>query len=1006
MADNEVKLVLTAEDNISSAIKKVTEALGETGLGQAVTAVSTSFTALKGVAELVGEAIHKVNEFVMEGVNDASNAENVNKRLAMSMSLVGQYSDKAMVSVNEWAGALETATGTSDESLRSLVALGLQRGLSIEQSKKATQAAMDLAAATGQDLDTAFQQMTMTMSGSAGRLAKMVPELRNLTKEELENGGAIDLISKKYAGFADNAANSYSGSIAKFHSQIGNVKEELGRLIAQNPVVIASFNAMAETLGKVTEAAAEMSTWLLTNSDDIADFAKAMGIASLVVGAYVVYLNAATIAATLATAASIGFAGVMAIITSPITLTIAAIAALGTGLYFLMKNIDLVVGALKFGLGKALEWILIPLQMYVSALGTVVGIFNADWGKALDAASEKIKAFSKDLQKSGQAQMDAAIAAKEHGKAVDTNALMVARSTAGLTNQITAQAQALTALRAGFAKALDAGKTAFDALKDLSPRMSLEMFQQDAKTWTKSIAELKKQSEGLKVRLQTEVQTDDVKKELEKVTQQIRFSAEAEKALKIKYAIESRTAVTKEEQIRLDQVKNSEISVANEVMQMRLSNAKGIRDQLIAIDEQRILKLRGLESLDAQAGVTAKTQAILNVNKIELDAYKASLDAQKQMAISVESQKQLELASLKASLMSGSTAGGGAAKQDVEVIQAQQKQAQLQVLRDQNKITESAYQGELTQIQIDAINSRTAMEVQLNEQRAAVLGTSPEALALRLQNAQLQNDAELAVIQEKWMNEEMTDAEFYAAQESAEQQHQIAMNGIKEAQLQKEVENQTKLKNTWQATLANLRLMQEQHGKVMGTVKAIQQSQEFQGLNTALSNTATLMQSKNASQFRIGQAAAIAQAAINIPLSAINAYTSMSAIPIIGPALGVAAAAAAIAAGAMQISQIRAQKPPGQAHAGLESVPGSMDNSTFLLRAGERVVAPEQNKDLGLAIDKINSGGSGGHTVNIVINGNADESTVEKIKTAVMDALREKSERGVPVINARGIVTG
>lgn len=233
------------------------------------------------------------------------------------------------------------------------------------------------------------------------------------------------------------------------------------------------------------------------------------------------------------------------------------------------------------------------------------------------------------------------------------------------------------------------------------------------------------------------------------------------------------------------------------------------------------------------------------------------------------------------------------------------------------------------------------------------------------------------------------------------------MSAIKEKYLQDEVTKNERLKDQWGTTLAKIRLEQEKHGQLMGTVRGIQQSQEFQGMNTMFSNMSTLMQSKNAEQFKIGQAAAIAQAAINIPLSAINAYTSMSSIPIVGPALGIAAAAAAVAAGAMQISQIKAQRPPGQAHGGIDEVPKSMNNSTFVLKAGERVVQPDQNRELGAAIDKINNGQTGGgHTVNVTVNGSVDNSTIDKMKSAIIDALREASERGVPVINERGIVRG
>ena len=52
-------------------------------------------------------------------------------------------------------------------------------------------------------------------------------------------------------------------------------------------------------------------------------------------------------------------------------------------------------------------------------------------------------------------------------------------------------------------------------------------------------------------------------------------------------------------------------------------------------------------------------------------------------------------------------------------------------------------------------------------------------------------------------------------------------------------------------------------------------------------------------------------------------------------------AASVIAFGMAQVAKIAAQKPP-QAHAGLTYVPGEQ---TYLLQKGERVLAPEQNKD-------------------------------------------------------------
>ena len=77
---------------------------------------------------------------------------------------------------------------------------------------------------------------------------------------------------------------------------------------------------------------------------------------------------------------------------------------------------------------------------------------------------------------------------------------------------------------------------------------------------------------------------------------------------------------------------------------------------------------------------------------------------------------------------------------------------------------------------------------------------------------------------------------------------------------------------------------------------------------------------ENAAMFNVAKGAAIAQALINTYTAATGAMASLSAIPIVGPALGIAAAAAAVAGGMAQVSAIRSQSPgralggPVQAH--------------------------------------------------------------------------------------------
>lgn len=84
-------------------------------------------------------------------------------------------------------------------------------------------------------------------------------------------------------------------------------------------------------------------------------------------------------------------------------------------------------------------------------------------------------------------------------------------------------------------------------------------------------------------------------------------------------------------------------------------------------------------------------------------------------------------------------------------------------------------------------------------------------------------------------------------------------------------------------------------------------------------NISTLMDSENKKQFEIGKKAAAAQAIIDTIASAQAAYKSLAGIPVVGPALGVAAAGAATVAGMMRLQQINSTS------FGSTTVPGGAD---------------------------------------------------------------------------------
>ena len=90
------------------------------------------------------------------------------------------------------------------------------------------------------------------------------------------------------------------------------------------------------------------------------------------------------------------------------------------------------------------------------------------------------------------------------------------------------------------------------------------------------------------------------------------------------------------------------------------------------------------------------------------------------------------------------------------------------------------------------------------------------------------------------------------------------------------------------------------------------------------------------------KAFAIAEAVISTYQGAQNAYTSLSSIPIIGPALGIAAAVIAVGAGLARVAAISSQQAPSAATGGLirgagtgtsDSIPTNLSDGEFVLRA-------------------------------------------------------------------------
>jgi hypothetical protein len=100
------------------------------------------------------------------------------------------------------------------------------------------------------DLNMAVKSLGQTLTGTTGKLGMMVPELQNMTAEQLKSGAAIDLVAEKYLGSAE-ASQKGLGALNQLKISLEDFVELIGKAAA--PFVIF----FSEQLKGLTDNAAK-----------------------------------------------------------------------------------------------------------------------------------------------------------------------------------------------------------------------------------------------------------------------------------------------------------------------------------------------------------------------------------------------------------------------------------------------------------------------------------------------------------------------------------------------------------------------------------------------------------------------------------------------------------------------------------------------------------------------------------------------------------------------------
>lgn len=174
-------------------------------------------------------------------------------------------------------------------------------------------------------------------------------------------------------------------------------------------------------------------------------------------------------------------------------------------------------------------------------------------------------------------------------------------------------------------------------------------------------------------------------------------------------------------------------------------------------------------------------------------------------------------------------------------------------------------------------------------------------------------------------------------------------------------------------------------------------------ISSTLNFISTLQHAKSKEFVAIGKAAAIIDTTIHTAVAVMGAYRAFSWIPLVGPALGAAAAAIVATAGAAQIAQISGLQLKEGAF-----VPGSASGvqATIGEAGRDEAVIPLEN---GVAMRRIgraiaDAGGSGGRgngvnvtfgDISIVVQGQALAGNIKSLAAQLADEFKTETEENI-----------
>lgn len=247
-ADGTAQTFKSAGDNASRLKGQLLEVkAGWTGI---VTAASAAMIAFQQVVLPLGRMLLKPIEMAMEADKNMS-------RLIKTIQATGAAVTETDKTLEQYISSVEVYTLQDEKMIAGVMATNLAYGMNVVQAKKAIEAGSALAKLNGTDLASANQLLLQSMNEQLRGIAKVVPEINNLTESQRRSGAGITLIIEKLGYLNEMTSTTPYLAYERAKIILEDFLRTLGRTILKGIDWEKVFSRVVDIVDRLTEAVEE-----------------------------------------------------------------------------------------------------------------------------------------------------------------------------------------------------------------------------------------------------------------------------------------------------------------------------------------------------------------------------------------------------------------------------------------------------------------------------------------------------------------------------------------------------------------------------------------------------------------------------------------------------------------------------------------------------------------------------------------------------------------------------